>query len=79
MPYIPLVARERLAETASPLNAGELNYYLTVTCLEYLDEQGHNYTNYNTVIGALECAKLELYRRQVVPYEEIKITENGDV
>jgi len=30
-------------------------------------------------IGALECAKLELYRRVAAPYEDTKIAENGDV
>lgn len=31
------------------------------------------------IIGALECCKLELYRRIAAPYEDIKIGENGDV
>lgn len=31
------------------------------------------------MVGALECAKLELYRRIAIPYEEQKIQENGDV
>tara|TARA_Y100000296_G_C5178378_1_gene261563 strand:+ start:2143 stop:2556 length:414 start_codon:yes stop_codon:yes gene_type:complete len=31
------------------------------------------------ILGAVECAKLELYRRAVVPYEKKKIKENGDV
>ena len=30
-------------------------------------------------MGALECAKLELYRRVAAPYEDVKIMENGDV
>ncbi len=34
---------------------------------------------FNAVVGALECAKLELYRRMVAPYENGKIAENGDV
>jgi hypothetical protein len=37
------------------------------------------YAHLNEVIGALECAKLELYRRIAVPYEDQKITESGDV
>ena len=37
------------------------------------------YYHYNQLIGVLECAKLELYRRLVTPYEDIKITDNGDV
>jgi hypothetical protein len=31
------------------------------------------------LIGMLECAKLELYRRSVANYEDEKILENGDV
>ena len=38
-----------------------------------------NYALYNAVIGVLECAKMELYRRQISPYEDRKIAENGDV
>jgi hypothetical protein len=34
---------------------------------------------YNDAIGALEGAKLELYRRYVSAYEDDKIKENGDV
>lgn len=30
------------------------------------------------VLGALECCKLEFYRRVAVPYEDRKITLNGD-
>jgi len=37
-----------------------------------------NYTGINDCIGALECAKLELYRR-ISWYEDSKIKENGDV
>lgn len=32
-----------------------------------------------TVLGMLECCKMELYRRHVAPYEDEKIIENGDV
>ena len=40
---------------------------------------GERYAVYNELIGALECAKLELYRKRVAPYEEEKIAENGEV
>ncbi len=58
---------------------GELNYLLTQACIRYLKRKGENYTHLNDVIGALECAKQEFYRRVVVPYEQIKLSENGDV
>jgi hypothetical protein len=31
------------------------------------------------MIGVLECAKLELYRRVAAPYEDAKCEDNGDV
>ena len=31
------------------------------------------------LVGVLECAKLELYRRLAAPYEDLKIEDNGDV
>ncbi len=37
------------------------------------------YQTYNDILGALEGAKLELYRRQIGPYEETAIKRNGDV
>jgi len=60
-------------------SAGELNYAITRLLDSWLDERGVNYTHINAVIGVLECAKLELYRRVAAPYEDIKCAENGDV
>jgi hypothetical protein len=34
---------------------------------------------HHNVVGVLECCKLELYRRLVSKYEDIKILLNGDV
>ena len=81
MPYIPKEKRYKLvcASLENPESSGELNYTITTLCSEYLRLKGVNYTNMNEVIGVLECAKLELYRRVVAPYEDIKIKENGDV
>jgi hypothetical protein len=63
-----------------PITIGDLNYVLTRTCQAYLKKQVIlNYQAYNDVIGAIECCKLEMYRRLVAPYEEEKIAENGDV
>jgi hypothetical protein len=59
------------------LTAGELNYLFTRIIDRQLDNA--NYARYNEIIGALECCKLELYRRMIVPYEDKKKKENGDV
>lgn len=58
---------------------GHLNYFITELLRDYTSSRGGNYTAYNEAVGALECAKLELYRRMVAPYEDTKIQENGDV
>ena len=61
------------------LVAGTLNYLFTKIAHLYIKVKGENYQNYNDIIGALEGAKLELYRRKIVPYENKKIKSNGDV
>ena len=78
MPYIEENNREAL-ESETPLNPGELNYKITKICIDYLNAEGKCYKTINDIIGALECAKLEFYRRVAVPYEQTKIEENGDV
>ena len=81
MPYIFKSDRERLnpvINSGRALNAGQLNFQITLLCDEYLRHK-LTYNGINEVIGALECAKLELYRRIAVPYERWKIEENGDV
>lgn len=80
MPYIknedrsPILANNDLIE-----DAGELNYVITTLINNYIDKNKKCYTTLNEVIGVLECAKLELYRRIAAPYEDVKIQQNGDV
>ena len=57
---------------------GSLNYLITQAIMHFLPAN-YNYSDLNAVIGVLECAKQEFYRRVVVPYEEKKKEENGDV
>lgn len=61
------------------LTPGDLNYLVTNLCNFYMKRKGVSYTHYNDVIGVLECAKLEFYRRKIIPYEILKIKENGNV
>lgn len=58
--------------------AGSLNYVVSCLCSELL-RRDKNYARINEIMGALECAKLEFYRRIAAPYEDKKIAENGDV
>ncbi len=80
MPYIDKMRRVKLLEFKEPpQNAGELNFLITNLINNYISFKGEKYQHYNDVIGALEGAKLEIYRRHVAPYEDEKIKENGDV
>ena len=79
MPYITQEARARIDGGACPKNAGELNYLFTVIADWYCKENGDRYQQHNDVVGALECCKLERYRRRTAFYEDQKIAENGDV
>ncbi len=78
MPYIHPRDRAALAAGQKPANAGQLNYAVTKLVDEYLGGE-RNYTSINEVVGVLECAKLELYRRVAAPYESTKLALNGDV
>ena len=83
MPYIKQEDRIFFDEKISFKNTaiqtpGELNYLLTKIVDHYISAHGKNYDSINDVIGVLECAKLELYRRIVAPYEDSKIQQNGD-
>ena len=68
-----------LLNGSAPFNSGDLNYVLTKALDRFIEDQGLSYSSINTAVGALECAKLELYRRVAVPYEDIKLSLNGDV
>jgi len=79
MPYIPMEGRVAMSTGIIASNVGELNYLVTSILQKYKTKHGESYQTYNDMIGVLECAKLELYRRQVAVYEEIKKELHGDV
>jgi len=80
MPYIKPHRRVILNNhDDSPQTVGEMNYLITRQLLLWLKGRKESYTNYNEVIGMLECVKQEFYRRMVVPHEEKKKGENSDV
>ena len=85
MPYIKPESRVELEVITDLIDgltigtAGDLNYLVTYLCKSFLREDDLSYASMNEVIGALECAKLEMYRRVLSPYEDKKIEENGDV
>jgi hypothetical protein len=85
MPYIKQPSRAPLELRVNELeerihSAGELNFVITLLCIRYLEPlRTASYSDYNEILGALEAAKLEFYRRAVAAYEEGKIAANGDV
>lgn len=79
MPYLEQAVRASLEDGRKATKPGELNYLITRLVDSFLVMTGVSYTNINAAIGALECAKLELYRRIAAPYETDKALTNGDV
>ena len=79
MPYIKKKDRRELNDNRTSKNCGELNYEITRLINKYMFVKGESYQTYNDIMGALEGAKLELYRRNIALYEDEKCKENGDV
>lgn len=82
MPYIDQERRKVLDGFIKQLSAriasrGEFNYVLT--CLAASELRGLSYAELASLIGDIELVKMELWRRLVVPYEENKRKQNGDV
>lgn len=89
MPYIEEKHRERITlkgnngkvtifanEVKTP---GELNFAVTELIKVYISQHVLDYQAINDVMGALEGAKAEFYRRVASLYENHKILKNGDV
>ena len=62
-----------------PVNPGQLNFVVTKLVHAYIKRHGLYYKHINEAIGALECAKLELYRMVAAPYEDKKRKNNGPI
>lgn len=88
MPYIAdhetraelmrLVA-EAIETSDAAESVGTFTYFLTMACVEYLAYSELKFQRLAEVVAALECTKLELYRRIVVPYEDRARRKHGDV
>lgn len=86
MPYIPQNQRNIVEAILDdkildfvPQNAGELNFIVSTFINNYIVANGLSYAIVNEMVGALECAKMELNRIVIGPYEDLKIRENGPV
>jgi hypothetical protein len=69
----------REAENSDRDAKGLYNYTITRLSHDYVNYHGLNYSSINDVVGILESAKNEFYRKVAAPYEDKKIKENGDV
>ena len=78
MPYINEKTKWEL-QNRYAMTPGELNYQITKLLCRYIRKQGLNYQSINDVLGAVDGASKEFYRRVAVPYENTKMAENGDV
>lgn len=87
MPYIKKDDRPPIDELVQPLvqhlknlpedaQDGALNYAVTKILKELYPAK---YFHYNRAMGVLSSIQAEWYRRDVAPYEDKKIIENGDV
>lgn len=81
MPYITQERRPLVRPTSpeGPWNPGELNFQITSLIIDYVEKRGISYVVLNDVEGVLGQVAKEFERRVVVPYENSKIAENGDV
>jgi hypothetical protein len=87
MPYIKQEDRKELDPLIDALsdklvqekNVGDYNYVITRLIHDFIRSQGVRYQHLNSAVGILECAKAELIRTVVSPYEDQKIKENGAI
>jgi hypothetical protein len=79
MPYIENGVRASLDQGRVAKTPGELNFAMSQLIKGYIAMNGTSYGTFNAIVGAMECLKMELYRRLAAPYEDKKLAENGEV
>ena len=79
MPYVDNETKRKFMNDNELGNAGTLNFAINQLVADYMEQNKFCYQTLNDVVGAMECAKMELYRRIAAPYEDEKIGTNGDV
>lgn len=87
MPYIKRAQREKYRAVLIELGRiwgsegalpGDLNYIISHILSDRI-RQERRYATINELVGVLECAKLEAYRKIASKYEDLKEQENGAV
>ena len=81
MPYVKKDRRADLDISVRSLGNtlkvdGDLNYILFAYAKRHIEP---GYQNYRNFLGELNEAVAEIRRRLLVPYENEKISENGDI
>lgn len=81
MPYIPQEQRNKYQDLINDIialqpNIGEINFIFT-SILKGM--KANSYLEHCLMMGTLSCVAEEYYRKIVVPYEEKKIIENGEL
>ena len=87
MPYVTEDKRSLYADEiqhfeafhAAEIPAGELNYLISSLLHSVIKKQGLKYDVLNKVMGCLECIKVSLTQTVIIPYEDTKILQNGNV
>ena len=84
MPYIKQDKRDALRHVTAEFpqitfTPDRLNYLIYSLVLQYVKFSGESYQTFAEIEGVLSHVSKELYRRRVVPYEGLKIAENGDI
>ena len=73
-----MVIRCRGGIDSNPQFAGDMNWLISSILWAAFDANP-SYRRGNEIVGILESAKQEFYRRKLTPYEDGKILENGDL
>ena len=84
MPYIDPEKRKEFESILDQLDnisirTGDMNYFISSVLHRWIRKYKLCYDMLNSIVGVLECIKLELYRMIAAPYEDQKKEENGPV
>ena len=88
MPYINRTERGAYTNILSELagmvpkdpkqRPGHMNYIISLL-INKVYGSSMRYADHNEVVGLLNCAQQEFYRKFTAPYEDQKINEQGDL
>lgn len=88
MPYINRTDRAKYQNVIKELaalvpqdpkeRAGNMNYIISLL-IQKVYGPNMRYADHNEVVGVLNCIEAEFYRRFTAPYEDKKVTEQGDL